>query len=384
MRASSPLRRLGLGLLIAATLSTLVSTTAQAEPKKDRASAAGYFRIMARPDLDGGSSRLGLWNISGRLLNEGPWAALELKLDVLPQTLDSQDIWTSVHAKIEGGSVRASDSMNGSLQAFNLTQLYVKAGNVLFEDTTWQLGTLHTYFGDLGLYDMKPSDLFWETIGLSLTYSNDTIDAMVGLGDSGYGIRGSNYSTILTAGGSLRARIADGFEVGVGGQFNYEPGVEGNRYAPHKSPLNETYFGTSGDVRSTYEDFVRGEIVEQWALHQSGLPTDTSGLPGVDEVVYGDNGFPNPESTSAHSYKVVAYLGFGKLGPLKWNNLFANFTLLHPENFVTETYRGTEVPVYVTELTDQRYQINVGDEMQLTVIDGVWDIVWGALFGLPQ
>ena len=47
-----------------------------ADTREGRVQAAGYFRVMARPDLQGGDSRLGFWNLYGRLLNEGPWAAL--------------------------------------------------------------------------------------------------------------------------------------------------------------------------------------------------------------------------------------------------------------------------------------------------------------------
>jgi len=79
----SPRRTRSIWGLLAVTL--VCSAPAQAVPQRDRASAAGYLRVMARPDFQGGGSRLGLWNINGRLLNEGPYGALELKLDVLPQ-----------------------------------------------------------------------------------------------------------------------------------------------------------------------------------------------------------------------------------------------------------------------------------------------------------
>ncbi|MGQ0505300.1 MAG: hypothetical protein ACT4TC_08260, partial [Myxococcaceae bacterium] len=35
----------------------------------------------------------------------------------------------------------------------------------------------------------------------------------------------------------------------------------------------------------------------------------------------------------------------------------------------------------VTGLTDQRYQLNVGNEMQLQIVPGRLDLVWGVLFG---
>ena len=135
-------------LLLATALPPGVS---RADAGDSRASVGGYFRVMARPDLQGGDGRLGYWNLYGRLLNEGPWAALELKLDLIPPDPGSGKVWTAVHFKLEGGSVLGADPGNGKLNAFGLTQLYVEAGNVLFPDVTWQLGTLDTWMGDLGL-----------------------------------------------------------------------------------------------------------------------------------------------------------------------------------------------------------------------------------------
>jgi len=43
----------------------------------------GYFRVMTRPDFQGGDGRLGYWNLYGRLLNEGPFVALETQLHLL-------------------------------------------------------------------------------------------------------------------------------------------------------------------------------------------------------------------------------------------------------------------------------------------------------------
>ncbi len=327
-----------------------------ADAPADRFSAGGYFRIMARPDLEGGWSRLGLWNISGRLLNEGPWGALELKLDLQQPTPGTKDVWTSVHAKIEGGSVRGADVHNGALSEYGLTQLYLQAGNVLFEDVIWQVGTLDYYYGDLGLYDMRPAELFFETMGISATWTSPHVDVLLGVGDSGYFMRRDQYSTILTAGGGIRIRVVDGLELGLGGQFMFEPAVEGNRFGPHKTPLPEGV---------TYEDFLRSEVVKKFLELNPGQQDQ----------------FPKPIPVSTYSYKAVAYLGFGKLGPLVWNNLFANFLKRHPDTFVTETQAGRDYNIYLAELTDERYQLNVGNEMQLRIIDGIWDVTWGALLG---
>jgi hypothetical protein len=84
---------------------------------------------------------------------------------------------------------------------------------------------------------------------------------------------------------------------------------------------------------------------------------------------------------SGQSWKLIGYLGFGGLGPLRWNNLFANFLRRHPDNFVTESYLGQDYFIYVKEFTDERYQLNVGDEMQLTLWPGRLDAVVGVLYG---
>ena len=57
------------------TFGLLLMNNAQAQ----RAHVGGYFRVMTRPDLQGGSGRLGYWNLYGRLLNEGPYATLDFK-----------------------------------------------------------------------------------------------------------------------------------------------------------------------------------------------------------------------------------------------------------------------------------------------------------------
>ena len=36
---------------------------AQAEAARDRFNAGGYFRIMTRPDFQGGDGKLGYWNL---------------------------------------------------------------------------------------------------------------------------------------------------------------------------------------------------------------------------------------------------------------------------------------------------------------------------------
>jgi hypothetical protein len=91
--------------------------------------------------------------------------------------------------------------------------------------------------------------------------------------------------------------------------------------------------------------------------------------------------FPDPEGRDAHSYKAIGYLGFGGLGPLRWNNLFANYQRLHPQAYSTESYQGRDIDIYVHDFTDERYQINVGNEMQLILVPHRLEAVWGVLYG---
>lgn len=326
--------------------------SAGAEALKDRFSAGGYFRIMTRPDFQGGDSKLGYWNLYGRLLNEGPWGALELKLDIVQNSPGRNDAWAAIYAKIEGGSFANTDTGRGNLGNYANTQLYVKAGNILLDGVTWQLGTLYTYPGDLGLYDMRPADLFWDTVGLSATYDAEMIQLILGVGDAGYATRGFDYSTILTAGGFLKFHVPH-FEVGAGGQFRYEPEVRGNRHAPYATP------------GITYEDYVRGRVVRRWLEEH----------PGQSLL------FPNPEPRSSQSYKVVGYLGFGGFGPLRWDSLYVNYQRLHPDNSYSETYNGATYTIYTHDLTDERTQLLVGNEMQLGIVPDRLDAVWGVVYG---
>lgn len=346
----SPRLRSLLAVLVAGALSAPASAAVT-----DRASVAGYFRLMARPDLQGGNGRLGYWNLYGRLLNEGPWAALELKLDLLEPEPGSHRVWTSAHFKMEGGSIWGADGGLGTLDAYRITQLYVRAGNVLLDNVTWQLGTLDTWMGDLGLYDMRPAELFYETLGLSATWKGDRVDLMAGLGDSGFFMRRGDYSPILTAGAMARWRIVPGLEIGGGAQYMLEPQVDGNPNAPHTTP----------DI--SYEDWVRGEVVQHYD------ETHTDGPDYFYRTL-------KPRASAADSWKAVAYLGFGGFGPIVWNSLYANVARHHPQNTSVETYQGQAYTLYVTGLTDEHYSTTIGNEMQIRVWPERLDAVWGLLY----
>jgi len=340
--------------LQAAVLAALcVATNASADTEPDRFSAAGYFRVMTRPDFQGGDARLGFWNLYGRLLNETPYGLLELRLNVVPPRPNSDEAWTLVHARIEGGSVGTMDSGGGNLSNFRVSQLYAQAGNILLKNVTWPVGTLQTYFGDLGLYDLRPAELFFDTVGLSARYQRGPIDFTAGVGDAGFWTRRTQYSTILTAGATLRLTLGNHVQLGGGAQGYLEPKVEGNRFAPYDTPDLD------------YEDFVRGEVVQKF-LEEN---------PGMEEF------FPDPTPTSSTSFKVVGYLGFGGFGPIQWSALHANFLRRHPDNYVTETVNGRGFDIFVKSVTDQRYQLNVGNEMLLTLVPERLDAAWGVLYG---
>ena len=317
------------------------------------AEVGGYLRIMTRPDLEGGDGRLGYWNLYGRLLNEGPYAALELRQQILEPKPGSTEPWTSVHAKIEGGTIQNADSENGSLAYFRLSQLYALAGNTALQNVTWRLGTLDSNFGDLGLYDMRPAQVLFDTVGVQGRYDAGPLQWTVGAGDAGFNLRGADYNTVFSAGTTAKVNIAHHVELGVGGQAYYEPEVVGNRYAPHSTP------GVS------YEDYVRGNVVQNFIDDNPGQLSD----------------FPSPEPSDATSWKLVGYLGFGDAGPLRWNGLYANWSHLHPKSYVTESYDGEDVEIYVTNLTDEREQVTVGTEMQLTLIPTRWDVALAGLYG---
>jgi hypothetical protein len=316
-----------------------------------QASVAGYFRVMTRPDFVGGDGKLGYWNLYGRLLNEGPYGALELKLDLLERRAGALEPWTDLHIKVEGGSVQNADAINGSLTAFRLSQVYVRAGNLGLSNVVWRLGSLESTFGDLGLYDMRPASVLTDTIGISGTFGSPLLDVTLGVGDAGYALKGSRYNTVFSGGGTARLRLGKHLELGGGGQLWDEPSVAGNRNAPYATP------GVS------YEDYIRGEFLENYAEENPGAPED----------------IPDPEARSSLSYAAVGYLGFGGLGPLRWNNLFVRYQKLHPETWYYETTNGVEIPIYLHDLTDERTYFAVGDELQLKIIPNRLDLVAGGV-----
>ncbi|NMO13769.1 hypothetical protein HPC49_05630 [Pyxidicoccus fallax] len=344
-----PHARLGAFLLL--LLSPLL---ALADAPRDRFGAAGYFRIMTRPDFSGGSGQLGYYWLYGRLLNESPYGELNLRLDVLQATPGTDEAWAEVHTRFSGTSFRSADPGNGSFLNFRADYLFVRAGNILLDGVTWQLGTLEDRWNDLHIYDQRPGTLLWDTVGLSGTYRRDRWDVLFAVGDSGYTLRPTRYNTVLTAAGSFRYRLIPGhLEAGIRAQVGYEPSVRGNRNALYASPgIN-------------YEDYVRREVVRRYFENN----------PGQEDLV------PELNPRSAAYFRTVGYLGFGNVGPLIWDNLYVTFERKHPELSYTENFRGRDWTVYIADQTDERYDAVLGNEAYLRIIPNKLEALWGLWVG---
>jgi hypothetical protein len=317
-------------------------------------SVGGYFRVMTRPDFQGGDGKLGYWNLYGRLMNEGPYAALHSQLELLEQRPGAGDVWARVHAQVEGSTVTGADSGGGALSQMRLSQLYTEVGNVLGPEIIIRVGTLESWMGDLGLYDWRPTSLLGDTVGMSGTVRGESYDLLIGIGDAGFNHNPDRYNTLFSGGGSLRFRPIDQVEVGIGAQFRYEPAVVGNVNAPYHTPEVD------------YSDWLRGEVISVWAAENPGQLQN----------------FPDPVSNSADSSKLVGYLGFGGVGPLVWNSLFVSYERLHPDSITTEVFEDVEYELFVSELTDERSVLTVAEELHLTIMPNVAELVMSAIYGL--
>jgi hypothetical protein len=74
-----------------------------------------------------------------------------------------------MHTRFSGSSFRSADPGNGSFAHFRADYLFVRAGNILLDRVTWQLGTLENRWNDLHIYDQRPGTLLYNTVGLSGT-----------------------------------------------------------------------------------------------------------------------------------------------------------------------------------------------------------------------
>ena len=48
---------------------------------------------------------------------------------------------------------------------------------------------------------------------------------------------------------------------------------------------------------------------------------------------------------------------------------------------MTENYQGKSYNIYMTDLTDERTSLFIGNELQLRIIPNRWDIAWGMVYG---
>jgi hypothetical protein len=315
------------------------------------AEVGGYVRVAARPDLQGGQGQLGYWNLYGRLLNEGSWVALGFRQELLERTPGRE--WAAFNLRVEGQSL-GTGGYYSSISQLGFSQINVEGGVPALPNVTWRVGTLNTWMGDLGLYDMRPAALFDHTIGTSARIRRDRWEVLVGAGDSGLGLKGWAYHVVGTVGAQARFSPGERLHLGLGGQFLHEPKGEGNPVAAHRTPGIE------------YEPWIRGDVLDDFLA--SGDVDVTN--------------FPDPVAIAANSWRVVGSLEFGDLGPLRWNSLFARVERLHPDvNPQTPSASGQKVYLYPTSLTDERDVFLIGNEMQVTLwperLDGVWSVLGG-------
>jgi len=288
-------------------------------------------------------------------MNEGPYAMLDFDLDVLEPAPGAGSPWSRVHARVEGGSVGSADPSNGALGDYRLSQLHVQAGSVLLKGVIWQAGTLEQPMGDLGLYDMRLAQIFHDTVGLSARWERGPMDITLGVGDSGFGLRGDRYNPVLTGGGSVRVAVGDHVQVGLGGEKMVEPGVKGNTHAPYNTPGID------------YEDWVRGEVVQSFR---------------AEHPIAADR-FPDPVLTQADAHSAFFYLGAGggRDHLLEWMSTYVRYDKRLPVGPGAQTHLDESHDIHVTELTDERRALTVGTEALFNLIPGRLQWVQGALWG---
>ena len=304
------------------------------------AEVGGYFRLMARPDLVGGDGRLGTSPFYGRLLNEGPWGLLDVRQSLVKGGPDAP--WGALTLRVEGGAVGNGDPTNGSLLGFRVSQLYLTAGNLGPAHTTWRFGTLETTFGDLWLYDARPTQMLVDVLGASATWANGGTEVVLGAGDAGWAVRGARYHLVVSAGGSVR-RKGEHAEVGIGGQAWYEP-ADGDPDGPHD---------TDGLTLADLAD------PAAWA----------SGHPG-----------PAGHATRGLGWKLAGTFGFGGAGALRWNRLQVIVARRLPDAPLVAEVEGAEVRLGAAALTDQRHELTVGDEVELVLVPDRLELAAAAIF----
>ena len=86
----------------------------------------------------------------------------------------------------------------------------------------------------------------------------------------------------------------------------------------------------------------------------------------------------------AQSGHVFGYLGFGGWSGLKWNSTFVRWEKRHPEGPKQDSWAGETVDVHVTNFTDERTVLTVGNETLIDAIPGRLEFALGTLYGLHK
>jgi hypothetical protein len=342
----------------AALVFLLAAAVARADTAPDRVYGSGYFRLMERTDFQGGTGTLGYWNLYGRLMNETPFAEFNLFVNLVQNTPGTQEPWARLGMRLAWTGFRTGSQAGGTLGTltndFQVKHFFLEAGNVFLKNVTWRFGTFDLYYNDLGLYDFRPSYVFLDTIGLGATYEVQNFDLTLVAGDCGWQYRYPNYDSILTGGGRMRVKVPH-FELGAGIQFRYEPAVTGNQYGPYSTP------------GMNYQDYLQGTVVQNFFLANPSLQQTPQNFTG-------------PVPQSAYSYTSFLYLGFGGFGAFQWDNFYVQFQKFHPQGPTTESYNGQTYNLYLTQITNHRYELNFGNQAQFVVVPDAWDVAWGAWF----
>ena len=91
-----------------------------------------------------------------------------------------------------------------------------------------------------------------DTVGVSATLRTGALEMTLGGGDSGHTLRKDRYHPVGTVGRTARLGLGSHVQIGAGGQWMKEAGVDGNVHAPYDTP------GVN------YEDWVRGEVIQSF------------------------------------------------------------------------------------------------------------------------
>ncbi len=318
-------------------LTLLLLSTAHA------AEVGGYFRLMARPDLVGGDGRLGTSAFYGRLLNEGPWGLLDLRQRLV--TGGPGVPWGDLRLRVEGGTVANGEASNGSLLGFRLSQLHLHAGNLGPADVEWRFGTLETTFGDIGLYDTRPSQMWVDVLGAQATWSHAGTEVAFALGDSGWALRGSQYHLVASGGVSVKHTVGDHLKLGLGGQAWVEPPSDDPDALQNTPGLSiRDWYGDRADWAANHPDAAAGEPV-------LGL-----------------------------AWKLAGSLDFLKLGAIRSNRFQVVAWRRLPDAPVVTAVGDTSITLGAADHTDARYALVIGNEMEVEVLPERLELAWGILY----